>query len=175
MAKELGVPEDASYNPLVKCAIYCELGDFEKADACIADCLNLLESTDLVASIKENQKAEAAFWQAMVAAGRQDFNTALARADAYKGQIAAINNPAMQKYPGWLSGYIALAQGDANKAVEYFSRGEMDDPWFMYYFAVAKEKAGDAAGAAEFYKKVANWNLDNPWYALVRQKAAAKL
>jgi tetratricopeptide (TPR) repeat protein len=175
MAKELGLPEEASFNPLVKSAIYCELGDFEKADACIADCLNFLESTDLVALIKENQKAEAAFWQAMVAAGRQDFSTALARAETYKQQIAAIKNPAMQKYPGWLFGYVALAQGDARKAIEYFSQGEMDDPWFMYYFAVAKEKAGDAAGAAELYKKVANWNMDSVFYAFVRQKAAAKI
>ena len=175
MAKELGLPEDASYVPLVKSVIYRELGDFERADACIADCLSILESTDLMALIKENQKAAATLCQAVVAAGRQDFAAALARAETYKGQIAAINNPAAQKYPGWLFGYVALAQGDATKAIEYFSQGEMDDPWFMYYFAVAKEKAGDAAGAAELYKKVANWNLDGDWYALVRQKAAAKI
>jgi tetratricopeptide (TPR) repeat protein len=175
MAKELGLPEDASYNPLIKSVIYCELGDFEKADACIADCLSILESADLMASIKENQKAVATLCQAVVAAGRQDFGAAQARAETYKAQIAAINNPAAQKYPGWLFGYVALAQGDATKAIEYFSQGEMDDPWYMYYFAVAKEKAGDAAGAAELYKKVANWNLDSDWYALVRQKAAAKI
>jgi hypothetical protein len=128
-----------------------------------------------VALIKQNQKAFAAFWQAIVAAGRQAFGTAQAKAEAYKEQIAAINNPASQKYPGWLFGYLTLAQGEAGKAVEYLSQGEMDHPWFMYYFAVAKEKFGDAAGAAELYKKVANWNLDSVWYAFVRQKAAAKM
>jgi len=51
----------------------------------------------------------------------------------------------------------------------------MDHPWFMYYFAVAKEKAGDAAGAAELYKKVVDWNLDSVWYAFVRSKASAKM
>jgi len=45
----------------------------------------------------------------------------------------------------------------------------------LYYFAEAKEKAGDAAGAAELYKKVANWNIDGVWYAFVRQKAIAKI
>jgi tetratricopeptide (TPR) repeat protein len=175
MANELGLPEEASYIPLVKSAIYCELGDFEKADASIADCMNALESADLVAMLKENQKAGATFWQAIVAAGRQDFTAAAAKADEYKTLIDAIENPANKKYPGWLLGYLALAQGDAAKAVELLSQGEMDDPWFMYYFAVAKEKAGDAAGAAEFYKKVANWNLDEVWYAFVRSKAAAKM
>jgi len=175
MANELGLPEEASYVPLVKGAIYCELGDFEKADASIAECINSLESTDLVALLKENQRAGAAFWQAIVAAGRQDFNTAAAKADEYKTLIDAIENPANKKYPGWLFGYLALAQGDAAKAVEYFSQREMDHPWFMYHFAVAKDKFGDAAGAAELYKKVANWNLDGAWYAFVRSKAAAKM
>jgi tetratricopeptide (TPR) repeat protein len=175
MAGELGLPEEATFLPLIKSIIYCELGDFEKADACVADCLSALDSADLMASIKENQRMAATFIQAVVAAGRQDFDTALAQAEKYKEQIAAIKNPAIQKYPGWVSGYIALAQGDANKAVEYLSRGEMDDVWFMYYLAVAKEKAGDAAGAAELYKKVATWNLDGAWYAFVRGKAAAKL
>jgi tetratricopeptide (TPR) repeat protein len=175
MAGELGLPEEASFIPLVKSTIYCELGDFEKADASIADCLRALDSSDLLAAIKENQKTSATFVKAVVAAGRQDFDTALALAATFKEKLAAVNNPAIQKQPGWLLGYIALAQGDANKAVEYLSQGEMDDAWFMYYFAVAKEKAGDAAGAAELYKKVANWNLDDSFYAFVRQKAIAKM
>ena len=51
----------------------------------------------------------------------------------------------------------------------------MDDPYAMYYFAEAKEKAGDAAGAVELYKKVAGWNMDGIYYALVLPKALAKL
>lgn len=175
MAGELGLPEQASFDHIVKGAVYCELGDYDKADASIADCLSFLEGADLVASIQENQKAAATFWQAAVAAGRQDFAAAQAKADEYESAVDAIENPAIKKYPGWLFGYISLAQGEADKAVELFSQGEMDNPWFMYYFAVAKDKAGDANGAADLYKKVANWNLDSVWYAFVRQKAAAKL
>jgi hypothetical protein len=51
----------------------------------------------------------------------------------------------------------------------------MDDAFIMYHYALAKEQAGDAAGATELFKKVANWNIDGAWYALVRGKAAAKL
>ncbi len=174
MAGELGLLEQASLDHIIKGAIYFELGDYDKADASIVDCFSLLEGENLVASIKENQKAGATLWQAVIAAGRQDFAAAQAKADEYKTFVDAIENPANKKYPGWLFGYIALVQGDAEKAVEYFSQGEMDQPWFMYYFAVAKEKAGDAAGAADLYNKVADWNLDSVWYAFVRSKAASK-
>jgi tetratricopeptide (TPR) repeat protein len=175
MAGELGVFQRASFNHMVKSAIYFELGEYDKAAASIADCLSFLETADMIASAKDNQKASATFWQAVIAAGRQDFDTAMAKAEEYRGKVDAINNPAMQKYPGWLLGYLALAQGDAAKAIEYFSKEEIDNPWFIYYFAAAKEKAGDTAGAAELYKKVADWNLDTIWYAFVRSKAVAKL
>ncbi len=175
MAGEYGLPEQASFDHIIKCALYCELGDFEKAEASLADCLNILETADLVASVKENQRASVTAWEAMIAAGREDFEAAQAKAEEYEEQIAAINNPALQKYPGWLYGYLALAQGDAAKAVEHLSQGELDNPWFIYYAAVAKEKAGDAAGAAELYKKAAGWNIDGAMYSLVRSKALDKL
>ena len=51
----------------------------------------------------------------------------------------------------------------------------IEDPYFIYYAAVAKEKAGDTAGAKKLYAKVANWNIDNVWYSFVRNKAKAKV
>ena len=175
MASQVGLPEAVPFDHFVKSALYLGLNDYDKAEASIAAGLNFLEKADLLASIKQNQRAVAAFWQAMVAAGRKDFKAALVKAGEYKTQIAAIQNPAMQRYPNWLFGCIALAQGDEKKAIQHFSQGDMDHPYFMYYFAVAKDKTGDKAGAAQLYKKVANWNIDGVWYAFVRQKASSKL
>jgi tetratricopeptide (TPR) repeat protein len=175
MGYELGLPEESTFLPLVKGFIHCELGDYEKAEACVADGLRALDSSGLLDSIKEYQRAVADFAQVMIAAGNKDFEAALAHASSLRDRIAALNNPAMQKQAAWAVGYIALAQGDAAKAIGYFGQGEMDDVFIMYQYALAKEKAGDAAGAAELYRKVANWNIDGAWYAFVRGKAAAKL
>jgi tetratricopeptide (TPR) repeat protein len=175
MAQELGLPENLVYAHQVRFILFVELNDWDKADASITEILNIAETANLTPADKEFYKAVAPFWQMIVAAGRKDFTTSQAKADEFKAKIETVKNPVWQKYPAWSFGYLALAQGDAVKAVEYFGKGEMDDPFIMYYFAVAKEKAGDMAGAMELYKKVANWNLDSEWYALVRQKAAAKI
>jgi hypothetical protein len=175
MSQELGLPEQSVFNHWVKLSLYFELNDWDKADASLAERINIAETANFTPAFKENLQASNSFWQAMVAAGRKDFAAAHVRADEFKAKVVAVKNPTWQKFPVWLLGHIALAQGDANKAVEYFGQYEMDDVWTMYFFALAKEKAGDAAGAAELYKKVANWNLDDTAYAFVRSKAAAKI
>jgi tetratricopeptide (TPR) repeat protein len=175
MAQELGLPENLAYAHQVKFIIFLALNDWDKADASVAEMLNIAETANFTPADKESYEITVLFWQAQVAAGRKNFAAAQAKADEFKAKVEAVNNPTWQKYPGWCFGYIALAQGDAVKAIEYFSKGEMDDPFIMYHFAVAKEKAGDTAGALELYKKVATWNFDGDWYAIVRQKAADKI
>jgi tetratricopeptide (TPR) repeat protein len=175
MAQELGLSEDIGYGHQVKYIIYLTMNDWDKADASLAEMLNTAETGGFTPANKETYEVVAPWWAALISAGRQDFTAAQAKADEFKAKVEKVNNPTWQKYPGWVYGYVALAQGDAAKAVEYFSKGEMDDPFIMYYFATAKEKAGDTAGAMELYKKVANWNIDGDWYAVVRAKAAAKI
>jgi tetratricopeptide (TPR) repeat protein len=175
MAQELGLPENVIYGHQVKFIVFFAQSEWDKAEASLAEMANIAATANLTPADKETYKAVVPFWQVLVAAGRQDFAAAQSMANEFKAKIEAVNNPPWKKYPGWALGYIALAQGDAVKAVEYFGKGEMDDPFIMYFFALAKEKAGDAAGALELFKKVANWNLDGDWYALVRAKAAAKI
>jgi tetratricopeptide (TPR) repeat protein len=175
MGYELGLPEESTFLPLVKANIYCELGDFVKAESCVAESLKAIESADLLDWIKENIRLSVIATRVLIAVDKKDFETALAEAASFREKLAAVKNPAIQKQADWVSGLVALGQGDAAKAVEYYGRGEVDDAWHLYRYALAKEQAGDAAGAAELYKKVANWNLDGVWYPFVRQKAIAKL
>jgi tetratricopeptide (TPR) repeat protein len=175
MSRDLGLPEQTAFNHWVKLSLYFELNDWDKAAASLAERIDVAATANLTPAYRENVQASNSFWQAMIAVGRKDFAAAQAIAAEFKARVEAVKNPTWQKFPVWLLGHIALAQGDAGKAIGYFSQGEMDDPWTMYFFALAKEKAGDTAGAAELYKNVANWNLDDTSYAFVRQKAAAKM
>ncbi len=175
MGQELGLPETVSFAHIVKGVLRCELGDYEAAESCLQDGVDFLEESDLMAYYKNNQKAGAVFWKAWVAKERQDFEGALSLAEEYKAMLEEIGNPAIMKNHTWLLASIALAQGDHAKALEHFNKEEIDWVFMMYYHGLAKEEAGDMEGAAELYKKVANWNMDGIWYAFVRQKAINKL
>jgi hypothetical protein len=52
-----------------------------------------------------------------------------------------------------------------------FKNASIDDPFFYYLTAKAKDKSGDKETAAQYFRKVANWNSDSLQYALIRQKA----
>lgn len=176
MGYELGLPEESTFLPLVKANIYCELGDHAKAEASVAESMKAIDAAALMDPIKENQRVSVAATEVTVAVAKKDFETALAKAASFRQQIAAIKNPAVQKQADWVDAYVALAQGDAAKALECYGKGAaVDDPYSLYFYGLAKERAGDAAGAAEIFKKVANWNLDGVWYPFVRQRALDKL
>lgn len=176
MAPGLGVPEEATFLMLVKAKIHMESGELDEADACVGECLETLAGSDLIAVIKDDQRASAAFVQGRIAADRKDFEKALAAAESFRSQVEAMNNPALKKQTNWLLGYIAMAQGEPARAVGLYGPADaIDSSVDLYYLGLAKELSGDAAGAAEIYKKVADWNGDSAWYAFVRGKAIAKL
>ena len=176
MAPGLGVPEEATLMMLVKAYIYKDLGDLDRAEACVGDCLTALESSDLTAYQKDDQMATATKLRSRVAADRKDFEKALAAAESFRSQLEAMNNPSLKKETNWLQGYIAMAQGEWARAVELYGPADaIDGSVDLYSLGLAKELSGDAAGAAEVYRKVVDMNVDSAWYAFVRGKAIAKL
>ena len=80
----------------------------------------------------------------------------------------------MEEYHIALLGHIAMTQGETHCAFELFKNASIDDPFFHYLTANAKDKSGDKETAAKYFRKTANWNSDSFHYALVRQKALAR-
>ena len=73
-----------------------------------------------------------------------------------------------------LLGYIALQQEKNDWAFELFKNADINDPFYIYYTAVAKDKTGDLISAAKYFRKAGNWNYDSLMYALVRYKALTR-
>lgn len=175
MANEFKLPQTVAWEYVVKCIIYCELKDYEKAFQAIADSRKCLDDPNFLSSAKETWLANLFFYEAFVAAEQKDIDKATAKLAEFKAGIAKLKEPLFPRFAEWMEAYIALAKGDYAGADARFSKVVIDDPYFIYYAAVAKEKAGDLDGAKKLYIKVANWNVDYLNYALVRNKAKAKI
>jgi len=174
-SEELGLPEESSWARIYKGILYYELKDYEAANASFDSALNYLETTDLVASFKNNQTAYAGWWKAWVAAASQDFDKANEFAQEFKAYADETGNPFHVMQFNYLQAFIALSQGDHAQALEFFDQTDMKWAYAMYYQALTKEKAGDMEGAKAIYEKIANFNFENQWVALVRKKAMDKL
>jgi len=109
--------------------------------------------------------------EALIAAKKGDFKTAMAKADEQLAMIQADNNPNEMKDHHDLLGLIHFEKGDHAKAIEHLNQGDQEDPYILYHLAVSESKAGDKTWATELFKKVAEMNQNGLGYALVRSIA----
>ena len=114
------------------------------------------------------------FWEAIIAARKQDINRAVAIANRYRDDIEMSQNPSRAQYNLGLRGCIEMERGFPEIAREYFRQAEIEEPLFLLYAARAEAAGGNRAESARLYKTAANLNQDSLWYAYVRPKALAR-
>lgn len=172
-AADANLPGREAWYHLVKSSICIEMEDLDQAEQSLAECRALLDTADILPFYKNRFGYLALLNEAEIAAKRQDFETAMATADKLKAKIEAVQDPEAMKssyFP--LMGYIYLVKEAYQEAIEHFSKANQG-PWILYYFAVAESKAGNDEKASELFEKVAHWNEDSFFYALIRSKAMA--
>ncbi len=146
---------------------------------------------DLVASLVEaggnsgdhnfarQQEITAAFWKGKLAARLGDYAEAQAQADEFASLAAADTNPRKLERYHELLGLIALEQGDNESAIAHYRQANLStspgsgDVKNIYMLATALHAAGRSDEANELLEKVANWNFNSVWFAMLRQEAAA--
>jgi hypothetical protein len=151
------------------------LKDYAASVASLAECRKTLENPALPAITREGTEVGSMFWEVLVAAEQKDIAGAEAKLADMKAATAKLKQPLFSKYAEGAAAFILSARGDYAGSDAQFAKANVDEPFFAYYAAVAKEKAGDAAAAQKLYARVADWNEDTLWYAFVRNKAKAKL
>ena len=174
MANSNGILEEVARYKLAKCAVYCELKDYANAKKCITDCQKVTLERSLAPYFKDYYSSERLFWEAWIAAKQHKFVEALDKASEYRAALEKMNDSRRLKYHIALLGHIAMSQGETQAAYELFKNASIDDPFFHYLTASAKDKSGDKETAAKYFRKAANWNSDSLQYALIRQKALSR-
>jgi len=107
----------------------------------------------------------------MAAAQAKDRASAQAHLDKVKALIGPDDAGAPSGDYETAAGAIEFWQGNYDAALEHFKKTGPDDAYAMFYMAEAMRLKGDRAGAAAMYKKVAAYNQNGLYYALVRPRA----
>ena len=68
-----------------------------------------------------------------------------------------------------------IKKGDYDKAIEYLTKADTEDPWNWYYTAVAYNKKGEKQNALKLFEKITQWNVNSLSLALVRKHAMEEL
>lgn len=165
--------------------LQAELGNLDEAEKCLAASRDVVAGAELTPAAVDAFADLALFNEAFIAAKRQDFETALAKADEMKASIEAGTVPEEIENYHLLLGLIYIEKGEYVQAVEHLVKVDQDDPFTVYQLALAESGAGNQDKATELYRKVAGWNevLSNNTgdlsralgYALVRPKALAAI
>ena len=171
MAEEAGLATRVAGLHSAKCFLYRESGHLTEAEESLAECKKTVMATDMRQSFKDNFAKGAFQHEAIIAAKKGDFETAMARADEFLAKIQVDNNPNEMQYHHGLVGLIHFEKGDHAKAIEHLNQGNQEGPYILYHLAVSESKAGDRTRASELFKKVAEWNAYSSGYAFVRSKA----
>ena len=133
---------------------------------------DMIESSSLSKEIKDNATLLHYFNKTGIAIGKKDLASAKTQAEAYLKGAEASKNPAQMKQAHELSGRIALAQNDYDKAISELQQANLQDPRNFYRLSVAYQAKGDSAKAGEYCKKAAGFNsLPLLPYAFIRTKA----
>ena len=171
MATEAGLSEREAGIHLDKARLYTEMRNLNKAEESLADCKKVIEGSALMPSMKERFAMRILLHEAAIAAKRKDFEKAMAKAEEYKGKVEPAKDPQEMKNYHAVVGSIHFEKADYAKSIEHFGQANQEDPYTLYYFALAESKTGDKPKATELFKKVADWNQNSLEYALVRTKA----
>lgn len=152
--------------------ILVEMSNYDEATRQFDRSLQLMQASSLSQDIKENATLLHHFDLAGIAIARNDYAAAKSHAEEFRRGAEATKNPAQVQQAHELSGRIALAEKDYDKAVTELERANLQDPRNLYRLSLAYEGKGNSAKAQEFLAKAAAFNsLPQLNYAFVRTKA----
>ena len=152
--------------------ILAEMQKYDLANQQFDRSLKHIQDSSLSQEIKNNATLLHHFNLTALAIGKKDYAAAKTHADEYRQGAEASKNPVQVKLAHELTGRIALAQKDYDKAIAELEQANLQDPRNLYRLGQAYDGKGDHAKGQEFFGNAAKFNsLPALNYAFIRAKA----
>ena len=148
------------------------MGNYNDALTAYDKSEQLITSSDLSQTVKENAQLTLRIQRAAVALEKKDLKKAKVETEEYL-KIAETNKNLNQIQMGHqVAGRIAFAEKKYDAAVAELLQSNQQNPSNLYRLALVYQAIGDKAKAKEFCKKAAKFNgLPALNYSLIRMKA----
>jgi tetratricopeptide (TPR) repeat protein len=154
--------------------ILLEMGKAADAKTAFERALKMIEGSSLSQEIKDNNKRVIHNNLARVALVKKDLDAAKTEAEEFRKGAEASNNPAQVRLAHELTGMIALAEKDYDKALAELQQSSLQNARNLYRMCEAYQGKGDKEKAKELCTRAAEFNsLPQLNYAFIRTKAKA--
>ena len=151
-----------------------ESGKAPDAGAHLERASRLVASGTLPESVRARLTSATSLARAGVLAAQGRFDAAEGEIAQARPAIERRRNPIELRFLNEVLGSVALRQKRYREAIAYFEKGDARSPWAMHQRARAAEALGQNSQAAELFGKVADWNVNDIGYAVVRAEAMEK-
>jgi tetratricopeptide (TPR) repeat protein len=155
--------------------ILLEKGDLDGAAAEYGESVEMMEQAEVSEEVKEGARRAHLFNQARVALEQGVLETASAKTEEYRNEVAARQVAFEVRQVHELAGALALEQADYDTALAELAQANQQNPRVLYRQALACQGAEDDERMREFATKAANFNGLNVNYAYVKSKAQGML
>jgi tetratricopeptide (TPR) repeat protein len=155
--------------------VYTESGNSAEGMKLYDKVIDLIGSSKLMEADKENMFTSSMMWHVYFLVSNNELEKAIPELEKAKLKVEGRKNPGEEMNLNAMFGFFELKKGTYDKAIEYFSKANQEDPWTMYYTAVAYNKKGDRPNALKLFEKIKNWNVNSLRLALVRKRAMEEL
>jgi tetratricopeptide (TPR) repeat protein len=137
--------------------------------------IDLIGKANLPETAKNRFTTYSTMWRVYGLTALGQLDKAKAEADISKQKVESRKNYVEEKMLYGTLAYLEVKSGDYDKAIQYFSKADAEDPLNLYYSAVAYDKKGDKEKAGKIYSMIAKSNVNSLNLALVRKRALDKL
>lgn len=161
-------------NNAAQIALHNKMFDAAKAAMQQRDALLMQQAEQAnTEAIRRQVRAAIALSAGMLAAWQGDAEAATGKANEFMEIMKPSTDPLKDRPAEALLGYVSLFQGDYQGATEHFKQADPNDPYVMYFHALALDGAGEASEAKKLFQEVAKYNFNSAGLALVRKDAMA--
>lgn len=154
--------------------VLSQTGNGNGAGAQVDKAAAALAAASLPPAVKDRMERQTTLARARVLAAQGQTREAVAEVAKVQPAIEKRQIPAEVRALNEVRGTVALKQKRYRTALAHFAKADDQSPFVMYQRAVAAGRLGQQRLAASLLDKVANWNVNDLGYALVRQGATDK-